>query len=91
MVVADATVVVDVLLDTPRAAMAREHLLERAPAHAPHLIDVEVLHALRRWTREGRLSAEGARARLERFEAVMPLTRHPHRTLWVRTWSCATA
>ena len=86
MVVADATVIVDVLLDAPRAKMARQCLREQAPVHAPHLIDVEVLHALRRWTREGRLTAEAGRARLERFEALMPLTRHPHRELWSRTW-----
>jgi predicted nucleic acid-binding protein len=86
MVVADATVIVDVLLGAPRSATARRHLREQAPVHAPHLIDVEVLHALRRWTREGRVTADAAQARLARFETLMPLTRHPHRELWLRTW-----
>jgi predicted nucleic acid-binding protein len=86
VVVADATVIVDILLGTPRSAIARQCLRERAPVHARHLIDVEVLHALRRWTREGRLTADEAQARLARFEALMPLTRHPHRELWSRTW-----
>ena len=54
--------------------------------HVPHLLDVEVTHALRRLLLGGRLSKLAARRAL-RDLAVMGLKRWPHRAL--RGWALA--
>jgi predicted nucleic acid-binding protein len=86
VIVVDAASVVDVLMGTARGETAYRELTRQDVVHAPHLIDVEVLHALRRWTARGRLEARVAAAALETFESSLPLIRHPHRALWRRTW-----
>jgi predicted nucleic acid-binding protein len=86
VIVVDAAAVVDVLLGTTRGETAHDELARHDVAHAPHLIDVEVLHALRRWTTQGRLDQRMAAAALETFESSLPLIRHPHRALWRRSW-----
>jgi predicted nucleic acid-binding protein len=86
VIVVDAAAVVDVLLGTTRGETAYHELARHDVAHAPHLIDVEVLHALRRWTTQGRLDQRVAAAALETFESSLPLIRHPHRALWRRSW-----
>jgi predicted nucleic acid-binding protein len=62
-----------------------ERLARDGDLHAPHLIDTEVLHALRRMTRSGQLSdARAADARTD--FADLALTRYPHRPLSDRVW-----
>jgi predicted nucleic acid-binding protein len=65
---------------------ARERLLAGAPAlWAPHLVDAEVGHVLRRAVMGGKLRASSARAALQDL-SVMPLRRVPHRSLLERAW-----
>ncbi len=51
MIVLDASAAVDLVLDTtPHSTEVAAHLLEHAgEVHAPHLLDAEVGHALRRF------------------------------------------
>ena len=86
MIVADASVIVDVLLRVPGVDALDARLFDgNEPVHAPHLIDVEVAHVLRKYTLRGELSdARGklALALLQRF----PITRHAHDALLQRIW-----
>ncbi|MGH9478703.1 MAG: PIN domain-containing protein, partial [Terriglobales bacterium] len=54
-------------------------------AHAPHLLDLEVAHALRRLQFAGRVEATHATLALELL-AELPVHRHAHRALLPRVW-----
>ena len=86
MIVVDASAVIEVLLQTPVAADISRHIfVARETLHAPHLLDVEVAHALRRLALSGAISASrGAEAILDL--ADFPLQRHPHFDLLPRIW-----
>ncbi len=79
--VVDASVVVDLLVEHPRAAAARA-ALEGVHGVAPVLLDAEVLHAVTRYVRRGELSERRAgqalellgQATIERFP-IAPLVR----------------
>lgn len=80
MIVVDASVVVSALLvDRPEGEAARQ-ALRSDPAHAPHLLDVEVTSAVRRWVLAGRLGVEEARSSI-RDLADLAITRHGHEPL----------
>ena len=84
MMVVDASVVVDLLLNTPRGAVAAEHLAhEQRGLAAPHLIDVEVGHALRRLVMAGRIPPQVVNEALAHLQEL-PLTRYPHGPLLSR-------
>jgi predicted nucleic acid-binding protein len=53
--------------------------------HAPHLIDVELLHALRRLCASGRLSTDRAHDTRTDF-AELAIVRYPHEALADRIW-----
>lgn len=61
--VVDASVVVDLLVEHPRAAGARA-AMEGIDGVAPTLLDAEVLHAVARYVRRGEMSEERARRAL---------------------------
>ena len=53
--------------------------------HAPHLVDLEVTQALRRYVRTGIILADrGAEALADLSD--LPLTRYPHQVLLPRIW-----
>jgi predicted nucleic acid-binding protein len=80
VIVVDASVVVSALLvDGPAGDVARQTLRSDA-AHAPHLLDVEVTSAVRRWVLAGRLTVEEARSSI-RDLADLAITRHGHEPL----------
>jgi len=56
-----------------------------ATLHAPHLIDLEVAQALRRYVRTSAISAQRAAEAL-RDLADFPLMRYPHAILLDRIW-----
>jgi predicted nucleic acid-binding protein len=87
MPIVDASVVVEFLADGQGAAVAEERLRRRGePLWAPHLIDAEVGHALRRAVRVGDLSAGfGEEALLELDE--LPLRRISHGALAHGAWA----
>lgn len=65
-VVIDASVVVDLV----RSGPAARRIVDRIAGHAlvaPHLIDQEVMHAIRRRTLAGQITADAARSALDRF------------------------
>lgn len=81
MRVVDASVVVDLLTGDLVPDVVGEE-----PWAAPHLIDSEVTHVLRRHVLSGRLrDAEGAAA-MDLF-AALEFTRHPGDWLRARMWS----
>jgi len=85
VIVLDASALLHVLIERP----VDEALINRIAAvgelHTPHLIDVEIVSALRRLNRRGLVSDEGARVVLDDV-ADMPLRRYPHELLRARMW-----
>jgi predicted nucleic acid-binding protein len=86
MPVVDASVLAEYLGDAEGAEVARRRLIaDRARLWAPHLVDAEVGHALRRGVRRGEIAAGAASGALEDLIA-MPLRRVRHRELIPRAW-----
>jgi predicted nucleic acid-binding protein len=85
MPVVDSSVLVTYLTagENYRSIGAR---LREGQLWAPHLVDAEVGHVLRREVRVGELSARAARAALDDL-AKLPLWRASHRSLLDRAWS----
>lgn len=86
MPVVDASVLAEYLGDAEGTEVARRRLLaDRASLWAPHLVDAEVGHALRRGVRRGEIGADAAQGAMEDLIA-MPLRRVRHRELVPRAW-----
>ncbi len=86
MIVLDASVVVELLLNRPSAARLARRLRDPDEAlHAPHLIDLEIAQTLRRYQAIGELSPQRARQALLTF-GQMPIERHPHWPFLGRIW-----
>lgn len=86
MPVVDASVLVDYLAGGEHAESSRERLLGSTEAlWAPHLVDAEVGHVLRRAVLTGELRQATARAALEDL-ADLPLRRAGHVGLLERAW-----
>ena len=86
MIVVDASAMLEVLLRTAAAAAVERRLFDaRETLHAPHLIDVEVAHVIRRYALAGDLGAERGAAALADL-AAFPLRRYPHGLLLPRVW-----
>ena len=86
MIVLDASVMVEVLLNRPSAARLASRLFHPDEAlHAPHLIDLEVTQALRRYQASGEMSPQRAHQAILAF-VQMPLERHPHWPFLNRIW-----
>lgn len=84
--IVDASAMVELLLATRKAAAVEAHLLSAVEGlDSPHLIDVEVAHALRRLVLRGELSEARAALALD-AQAQFPLRRHPHAPLLSRLW-----
>lgn len=87
MIVLDASALVELLLGTIRGRSIGVRLADPALAlHAPHLVDVEVAQALRRYVREGDLDAGSAASVLEDLRSL-DLERHAHEPLLDRVWA----
>ena len=86
MLVVDASALTELVLGRPVGGIVGEHFAEHHFAlHAPHLVDVEVLSALRRLVASGEATAERA------GEAIadlldLPIERYPHDILVPRIW-----
>jgi predicted nucleic acid-binding protein len=86
MLVVDASALTELVLARPAGEVVREHLAGHGFAlHAPHLLDVEVLSALRRLVSSGEATADRA------GEAIadlldLPIERYPHDILVPRAW-----
>jgi len=86
LIVADASALLDLLLRRSAASDIKARVEAELALHAPHLIDTEVLHALRRWVARGDLAPRRAREALGDL-ADLPLVRYPHAPLSARVWS----
>ena len=78
----DASVIVSALADSGKRGAAATSALSTADLLAPHLIDLEVAHSLRRYDRRG---DERAATALHRFRLI-PITRFDHGPLLPRIW-----
>ena len=86
MIVVDASALVEVLLRTADAAVIETRLFAAGETlHVPHLLDIEVVHAVRRYAVSGRIDAERGRIAMEVL-ADLPLSRYPHHLLLRRVW-----
>ena len=85
MLVVDSSAVLEALAAHNPATGLVERLAEDGDLHAPHLIDTEILHALRRLLRRGQISAERAHDARTDF-AELTLVRYPHEPLNDRVW-----
>lgn len=85
MIVVDTSAIVGILTARVPPPRLLERLLDDGDLHAPHLLDVEVLHALRRMTRHGSLTQERAAEARAEF-AQLTMTRYEHAPLASRVW-----
>ncbi len=86
MMVVDASAVVEVLLQTETGIRTEERLFAPGETlHVPHLIDIEVAHALRRTWLQGLLDAARAAEALDNL-AAWPFIRYPHDLCLSRIW-----
>jgi predicted nucleic acid-binding protein len=86
MIVVDASAVVEVLLGTSAASAVERRLFEAGQTlHAPHLLDIEVAHAVRRYAARGEIDGQRGRTALADL-ADFPLYRYPHDPLLFRVW-----
>jgi predicted nucleic acid-binding protein len=86
MSVVDASVFVELLRKGERAVVVEERLhAEEHKLWAPHLVDAEIGHALRRAVRLGEISADVAGAALWEID-VLPIERVEHEMLVHVAW-----
>lgn len=86
MLVLDASVLLEVLLQTETGMRWRDRILQPDESlHAPHLIDIEIMSALRRWTIRGELSTPAAQQASAHLSSVR-MSRYGHLLLLPRIW-----
>jgi predicted nucleic acid-binding protein len=84
MVVADASAVVESVAGGEVAPRLQARL-RAEDIHAPFLVEIEAVQALRRLVREGYLSEDRATTARDHLDAL-PLVLYPHRPLMERIW-----
>jgi len=85
VIVADASAVVEVLLNTPSGLEIRRYLAAEETIHVPHILDLEVLQVLRRYARLSAANSPRVEEALQDY-ASMQLNRHGHLALLPRIW-----
>ena len=88
MIVVDASIVVDLLLDheTTAEPIWKRFRGARGQLAAPHLIDAEVTQVLRRFVLQHKLEAGRAMQAIEDFLAL-PITRYAHAPFLARAFA----
>ena len=87
MIVLDASALVELLLDTATGQAVATRIADPALSlHVPHLADLEVAQALRRYAKDGELNGAEAALALEDLRAL-DLQRHAHEPLLDRIWA----
>ena len=87
MIVLDASALVELVLGTPTGRTIATRIADPALGlHVPHLADVEVAQAFRRYAQEGEVDAGRAAVR-SRICAPWILQRHAHEPLLDRVWA----
>ena len=86
MIVLDASALVEVILRTPTGAAIEQRMISSAETlHAPHLIDIEIAHVLRRYVAKGNIDAKRGREAIDDV-ASLSLRRYGHAGLLPRVW-----
>ena len=88
MIVIDASVLVGVLLTSPHALEAVERVSEHRPEeplHAPELIEIETLSALRRMVARGAVNDRRAGQAVADMDSLR-MVRYPHAPMRSRVW-----
>jgi predicted nucleic acid-binding protein len=86
VIVADASAMVEVLLQLPATEAVEAYLLDPGTTlHAPHLLDVEVVQVVRRLVAAGKIHSRRGREAIDDL-ADMKIRRHPHDWLLPRVW-----
>jgi predicted nucleic acid-binding protein len=87
VIVLDASALVELILDTPTGELVAARIADPAEGlHVPHLADIEVVQALRRYVREGEIEAARAGVALDDLRAL-DVQRHAHEPLLERVWA----
>ena len=82
----DASAIIEVLLNTATGDVLRSYLFATGETlHVPHLMDVEVLQVLGRYSISKTLDRKRAGEAFDDYAAI-PLTRYPHSVLLPRVW-----
>lgn len=90
MIVVDASALLEFLLQTPVGTRVETRLFrDEDELHAPHLLDVEVLQALRRFVRTGEISADRAAEAITDL-SEFDLHRHGHLDFLGSAWKLRT-
>jgi predicted nucleic acid-binding protein len=86
MIVVDASAITEFLLQTDLGSRVERRLYQDdEDLHAPHLLDVEVLSALRRLVHVGEVEAYRAEEALDDLH-MLRVIRHGHLDLALRAW-----
>ena len=86
MIVVDASAITELLLQTELGIRVERRVYRDDDGlHAPHLLDVEVLSALRRLVHAGEVLAERAEEAIEDL-ALLRIARHGHLDFATRVW-----
>lgn len=85
MLVVDTSAILAALVGRPIIRTLAERLASDGDLHAPHLIDVELIHALRRLVLKGDLTEDRAEDCRTDF-ADLVVVRYPHQPLANRMW-----
>jgi predicted nucleic acid-binding protein len=86
VIVLDASAVVELVLHTVGGAKVAGRIAsEDETLHAPHLLDVEVVQALRRYVRAGEVEPNRGRSAID-FLTALDVTRYSHQPFLPRIW-----
>lgn len=86
MIVLDASALVELVLGTPIGRRIGDRISDPAEGlHVPHLADVEVAQALRRFVHEKGIDADEAANALDDYRSL-DLQRHAHEPMLDRVW-----
>ena len=86
MIVVDASALVEVLTRSPVAGTVEDFLMRNQDGlHAPHLLDIECAHVIRRYVQLGIMESRHAQASISGLQNFR-LVRHSHVPLLGRVW-----
>ena len=86
MIVVDASAMLEVLLNTPRATAIRTLFSAAGQSiHVPELLDVEVVNAVRRYVKTASLPSARAREAIQDY-LNLAVKRYSHHLLLERMW-----
>jgi predicted nucleic acid-binding protein len=87
VIVVDASAALEVLLRTPAGPRIETRLFAPGESlHVPHLLDLEVVHVLRRYEAARVIDAQRGQEAIADLTA-WPLTRYPHDLFLARIWA----